>query len=93
MRFHNNPTPADFIRGMGNNVKCLHLNDNNTLTDQHKIPFTGTIDWDDVFSALSEIGYDGVYNMELNLRHFGSGFEIETAEFAIKVLRHYLSKH
>lgn len=89
-RFNNNPTPADFIRSMGKNVKCLHLNDNDTLTDQHKPPMTGNIDWTDVLDALDEIGYDGVYNMELNLKHFGEGFEIQTAEFAIKTMKHML---
>lgn len=91
MRFDNNPTPATFIRAMGSAVKCLHLNDNNTLTDQHKPPMTGVIDWNDVLSALDEIGYDGVYNLELNLQHFGKGFEKETAEFSIKLLRHMLN--
>ena len=89
MRF-GNPTPAEFIRAMGSSVKCLHLNDNNTLKDEHKPPKTGVIDWNDVFSALNEVGYDGVYNLELNLKHFGDGFEKETAEFSIKLLRFML---
>lgn len=92
MRFDNNPTPGTFIRQMGSAVKCLHLNDNNTLTDQHKPPKTGVIDWDDVLSALDEVGYDGVYNLELNLQHFGKGFEIETAEFSVKLLKYMLNK-
>ena len=86
MRFNNNPTPAEFIRAMGKSIKCLHLNDNNTLTDQHKPPKTGVINWDDVLLALKEIEYDGIYNLELNLAHFGKGFEIETAKFSIKLL-------
>lgn len=90
MRFNNNPTPAEFIRSMGSSVKCLHLNDNNTLKDQHKPPKTGVIDWDDVMLALDEIGYDGVYNLELNLKHFGEGFEIETARFSVKLMKHML---
>lgn len=91
MRFNGNPTPADVIRKMGGKIEVLHLNDNDTLTDQHKIPFTGCIDWNDVFDALDEIKYDGVYNMELVLSHFGEGFEKETAEFAVKVMRHFLA--
>ena len=90
MRFNNNPTPADAIRKIGKSIKVLHLHDNDTLTDQHRIPFTGTIDWDDVFDALDEIGYDGVYNLELNLACFGKGIEIETARYGIEVLRNYL---
>ncbi|MBQ8510242.1 MAG: sugar phosphate isomerase/epimerase [Clostridia bacterium] len=85
-----NPSPADTIRMLGSNVTALHLNDNDTLTDQHKIPMTGCIDWNDVFNALDEIGYSGNYNMELNLAHFGKGFLVETAAFAIKVMRNFL---
>ena len=90
MRFDNNPTPGAFIREMGSSVKCLHLNDNDTLTDQHKPPKTGVIDWNDVMSALKEVGYDGVYNLELNLKHFGEGFEIETAAFSVKLMKFML---
>lgn len=89
MRF-GNPTPADIIRMLGPNIVVLHLNDNDTITDQHKIPMSGTIDWNDVFSALEEVGYNGVYNMELDLRHFGKDFETEEAAFAIKVMKNIL---
>lgn len=85
------PSPGDVIRRLGKNISTLHLNDNNTLTDQHKIPMTGSIDWSDVFDALDEVGYEGIYNMELNLSHFGAGFEYQTAEFAVKVMRHMLN--
>ena len=91
MRF-GNPTPANVIRRAGKHVSVLHLNDNDTLTDQHKIPMTGCIDWKDVFDALDEVGYAGVYNMELNLSHFGEAFMIETAAFAIKVMKHLLKE-
>lgn len=89
-RFNNNPKPGDVIRMLGKNIVCLHLNDNDTLTDQHKIPMTGTIDWNDVFAALDEVGYTGIYNMELEHRRFGIGFEKQHAEFAVKVMRHLL---
>jgi len=92
MRF-GNPTPQEFIRAMGSNVKCLHLNDNNTLTDQHKPPMTGVINWNDVMRALEEVGYEGVYNLELNLEHFGKGFEIETARFSVKLMNHMLGNY
>ncbi len=91
MRF-GNPTAGDVIRMLGKSVVALHLNDNDTFTDQHKTPMTGTIDWDDVFNALDEIGYDGIYNLELELRHFGEDFIVEEAEFSVKVLRHLLNK-
>lgn len=86
----NNPEPADVIRLLGKDVTCLHLHDNDKMTDQHKIPFTGTIDWDDVFNALDEIGYKGYYNMELVLKYFGANFTIETADFAVKMMKNYI---
>ncbi len=92
MRF-DNPTPGDVIRKLGSSVKVLHLHDNDTLTDQHKVPMTGCIDWEDVLNALDEIGYDGVYNMEVVLECFGEGIEEETAAYAVKVMRNMLDKH
>ena len=91
-RFNGNPSPADVIRILGPNVSALHLNDNDTLTDQHKIPMTGTINWRDVFDALDEVNYQGNYNMELNLIHFGKKFAVETAAFAVKVMRFMLDE-
>lgn len=84
------PTPADVIRRVGKHIEVLHLNDNNKLKDQHKMPMTGDIDWKDVLAALEEVGYDGYYNMELNLGWFGPDMLAETAAFAIKVLKNML---
>ena len=89
---YGNPTPGDVIRRIGSDIDVLHLNDNDTLTDQHKMPMTGCIEWDDVFDALDEVGYHGVYNMEIKLAHFGDNFIVEHAEFAVKWLKYMLKK-
>lgn len=90
MRF-NNPPPDEVIRRIGGDrISLLHLNDNDGMTDQHKLPLSGSIDWEKVFAALNEVGYKGVYNMELNLRHFGKELMVEHAAFAVKVLRTFL---
>ena len=75
----------------GSNIIALHLNDNDTIKDQHKIPMTGSIDWNDVFDALDEVGYDGYYNMELNLMNFGEGMMIESGAFAVKLMKDILN--
>lgn len=85
------PSPADAIRMMGRHLTCLHLNDNDTLTDQHKLPLSGTINWNDLLDALDEIGYTGTYNMELNLNNFGKDLIIEHAAFAVRVMRNMLT--
>lgn len=92
MRF-GNPNPADVIRSLGEQVTVLHLNDNDTFTDQHKIPMTGNINWTDVLDALEEVHFHGVYNMELLLNQFGEEFDIETAEFAVRLMKHMLKMH
>lgn len=89
MRF-GNPTPADVARRLGSDIVALHLNDNDGMTDQHKIPMTGNIDWNDLMNALDEIGYRGYYNMEVALGHFGENFKVEEAEFAVKVMKNIL---
>lgn len=93
MRFNGNPTPADVIRMLGSSIGVLHLHDNDTLTDQHKVPMTGCIDWEDVLCALDEVGYKGVYNMEVVLGCFGEGIEEETAAYAVTVMRNMLKNH
>ena len=92
MRF-GNPTSADVIRKIGSDISVLHLDDNDTLIDQHKPPMTGSIDWSDVMKALDEVGYSGVYNMELNLNCFGNELMFETAEFAVKIMRNLLKNY
>ena len=91
-RYNGNPTPADVIRILGKNIVSLHLHDNDTFSDQHKMPFMGTIDWVDVFDALDEIGYNGCYNMELTLNKYGDELAVETGAFAVKILKNFLSK-
>lgn len=87
-----NPSTADVIRKLGSNISVLHLNDNNAYSDEHKIPMCGNLDWNDILDALYEAGYQGNYNMELKLSQFGTGFEAETACFAVKVMRHMLEQ-
>jgi sugar phosphate isomerase/epimerase len=87
------PSAPDFIRMLGKNISILHLHDNNTLTDQHKIPMSGTINWKDLLAALDEIGYDGYYNLEMNLAFFGKELKVETAEFGMKVMRNLLKDY
>ncbi len=57
---------GEFIRQAGPLLKALHLHDNDGSGDQHLLPYgQGRIDWKDVFSALAEIRYAGLYNWEI----------------------------
>lgn len=94
-RFGDQPTAEEMIRRLGTSVKCLHLNDNDTFTDQHLLPYAGTVNWEGVMTALCDIGYDGTYNMELNLCRFGTSRDImkQYAEFAVNVMSNMLKKY
>lgn len=85
------PSAGDVIRILGSRIAVLHLHDNNGAEDQHHLPFSGTIDWKDVFDALDEIGYSGNYNMEIKFDSFGKGIEKETAAFAVTAMRNFLN--
>ena len=87
------PGVAEFIRRVGKGrILCLHLHDNYGMSDQHLPPLTGSIDWNSVFSALDEVGYDGIYNMEAVFNCFKEGFEMQTAKFAVDLLRFALER-
>ncbi len=83
------PGVADTIRLFGKDLKVLHLNDNNSYTDQHLAPqckMEGGVNWAEVYAALDEIGYDGVYNFELSLGNYGQAL-VEGVHFLGGYLR------
>lgn len=94
-RFQGKEKVPEFIRQMKGTIGCLHLNDNNTLTDEHKVPGMGTLNWKEVLCALDDAGFDGVYNMELNLEHFGRKLSLmkEYARFSVSVMKEMLEDH
>jgi len=56
----------EFILKAGKYLKALHIADNIGEGDLHMMPFgRGSLDICEVVEALNEIGYDGLYNMEL----------------------------
>lgn len=52
------------IIALGDRLKCLHINDNLGLKDQHIAPFMGTLNIDEVMTALKEINYNGYFTFE-----------------------------
>lgn len=59
-------TQADFIRIAGKRLKALHIADNDTTSDMHLMPYgRGTIDWNEVMTALRAVGYDRLFNLEI----------------------------
>ena len=64
----------------------LHVHDNNGKYDQHLVPLMGVIDFKEFGKALKEIGFDGVFSLELDLSNFLPGAERETKIKAIRAI-------
>ena len=47
-------------------LQALHVHDNNFKEDNHALPYTMRIHFDDVTQALREIGYQGDMTFETN---------------------------
>lgn len=52
-----------------NKIFAVHLHDNDKSSDQHLIPFDGTIDWEHVISKLRECNYNGPVTLEISYRN------------------------
>lgn len=90
---HNQPTPGEFIRLMGDNVEFLHLHDNTGYIDQHRPLCSGTIDWNDVFKALKEIGFSGNYNSEVSFGNVHPDLVYVTADYTVQQIKVFASRY
>lgn len=52
------------ILDLGNYLKAVHYNDNDGISDLHTLPFTQTLNNDEVISALIKIGFTGPLTFE-----------------------------
>ncbi len=49
---------------IGKRIKALHVQDNHGVSDEHLLPFHGTIPWREAMSALADVGYEGDLTFE-----------------------------
>lgn len=69
---------------IGKRLRALHINDNNGMDDDHIMPGTGTINWDDVIRALDDIGYEHSFTLEAH--RATNGVPEELKDRAVKLL-------
>lgn len=82
----------EFILKAGKHLRALHITDNNRILDEHLMPFSSRypIDWVEVVTSLKEIGYKGLFNLELpGERHAPMAVRDEKLKF-IRFLAEYL---
>ena len=56
---------ADAVETVGEHLISTHVHDNHGRTDEHLVPYLGTINWDVALMSMQKIGYEGTYMMEL----------------------------
>lgn len=54
------------LRAIGSRLQALHVQDNDGVSDQHLLPFHGTVDWSAVMAALAAIAYPGAFTYEVH---------------------------
>ena len=83
----------EFILKAGGRLKALHITDNDGAADRHLMPFCrGGIDFVKIVGALREIGYDGIFNLEIP-GEAGIPLELRDAKIAyIKTCYEYLMR-
>jgi len=81
---------ADFIFKFGNRLKSSHIHDNDGITDQHKTPFTGNIDWDRIaqgFAKANPIALEA----EVRIYRLEGKTQVTESELLLLLRREYLA--
>ena len=60
------------IMALGDKLTAIHYNDNRGGGDEHIAPFLGTLNHDEVITALIDVGFKGPFTLECtsSLRHY-----------------------
>lgn len=67
----------DLLESVKSRLLCLHLHDNDGTGDQHKLPFTGTVDWAKLTRVIASSAYSKCVSLEVSMRNAGIGDENE----------------
>ena len=84
-----------FIRKMGKNrLQALHIHDVDYLNDCHTLPFMQKLPWEDILSALAEIGYEGDFTYEANgfLQNVPAELTVPACTFMAQTGRYLISR-
>lgn len=59
-------TDEDFVRAVGGHIITTHVSDFDFFNERHWLPGEGDLNWQSVYGALAETGYDGPWLYELS---------------------------
>jgi sugar phosphate isomerase/epimerase len=56
---------VDAIETVSEHLLTTHVHDNRGRTDEHLVPFDGSIDWPSALTAVQKVGYEGTFLLEV----------------------------
>lgn len=56
---------GEYIRAVGDKIVTIHVSDYDFINERHWLPMAGKNDWEEILSALEEVGYAGRFLYEL----------------------------
>lgn len=60
----NKTSAIEMIRTMGSRLQAMHLHDNDQIRDNHGLPFTYKINFEQIIDELKKVGYSGDIMLE-----------------------------
>ena len=62
---HHYSPERNILKEFRDKIMAVHLHDNDSTADQHRIPFDGTIAWDEVMRGLAASTFNGTLALEV----------------------------
>jgi sugar phosphate isomerase/epimerase len=78
---------VDAIETVSEHLIATHVHDNRGRTDDHLVPFEGSIDWPSAITAIQKVGYDGTLTLEI-AAHGSEKDTLQQARLARQKIEH-----
>jgi sugar phosphate isomerase/epimerase len=65
------PDGLDHLESLKDRLISVHLHDNDGASDQHKLLFSGTVDWERLARIMAESAYAKCVSMEVTMGRMG----------------------
>jgi len=75
-----------FLDHVKDRLICVHLHDNDGKTDQHKNPFYGTVNWEELIKIIRKSSYKKPLNLEVGFQNIDVDDKMEFLKLSLNNL-------